>query len=91
MSQKGMNNWLVAFCWAVIFAGLYSFWRTYSFTHANPTSELPGSWSDLVQTIVTGGSIGAVIFGVIFAGWHGGIVVGLLVTFAVTLVKSGVF
>ena len=86
-TKKGMNKWVVAFCWAVIFAGLYSLWRGISFSLANPAPNLFGE-DRLLQFLAAAASVVLVAIGCAFGDWKGGRVaacfaaMGFIVLFA---------
>lgn len=66
-----MNKWVVAFCWAVIFAGLYSLWRVTSISLANPAPN-PFGEDRPFQFLAAAASFVLVAIGCAFGGWKGG-------------------
>jgi len=89
--KKGMNKWLSAFCWGVIFVSIYFIWRGYTSSYGSPASESPALWNDGVQSIVTGVSVWVVLLGAILAGWRGGLAVGVVVAVLTPAVKFVLF
>lgn len=82
--KKGMNKWVVAFCWVVIFAGLYSLWLAISFSLANPAPNALGSDRPL-QMLAAAASVVLVAIGCAFGGWKGNRVAACFVAMGFTI------